>query len=586
MRNPRNDETEVIPAADAPTDRLSIHARQGGREPDRSVDPDEQDTVVLPAVPDEATDQQQERVSGTKSLGRTAGSVAIAGLFSKVTGFARTLVIVWVLGFSASADAYNVANSMPNQIYELMVGGVLTSVMVPLLVRAIKDDSDGGAQYTQRLVTMTTVLLLAITVVATFCAPLLTDVLVDNSSANAKPMLATAFAYILLPQIVFYGISALFGALLNAREVFGPPAWAPVLNNIILISTFGIYLLPGMLSLDPDALTQRDILVLGIGSTSGVVLQALVVIPSLLRSGFRFKIRWGWDPRFTEFGGLALWTVAYAVLAQLGVLAVTNVTTAHGGFTIYNNVWLLVQLPYGVIGFALITAILPRMSRAAANTRYEDVKDDLSLATRLSTSVMIPMSVLMTVLSPSLSNALFSIGQGSGDTGKLTVALSSAAFGVLPYAVTLIQLRVFYAMKDARTPTLIMVVMTATKAGLTYAAPLVLPSEAVVHGVTFANSASFLIGWIIGDIWLRKRLGRLRMGVHVTLGKTAVASLAAAAAALLVQWTTPATMFGHWAALLIGGFGGIAVALVVLSALKATEVRAVTRKLPVLSKYV
>src|SRR5699024_8064348 len=113
-------------------------------------DPDEQDTVVIPAVPDEAG-EQQERVSGSKSLGRTAGSVAIAGLFSKVTGFVRTLVIVWVLGFSASADAYNVANSMPNQIYELMVGGVLTSVMVPLLVRTIKDDSDGGAEYAQRL---------------------------------------------------------------------------------------------------------------------------------------------------------------------------------------------------------------------------------------------------------------------------------------------------------------------------------------------------------------------------------------------------------------------------------------------------
>lgn len=543
---------------------------------------------MLPTVPDEVAGEQRDWVSqSSRSLGKTAAMVAIAGFVSKVTGFARTLVIVWVLGFSASADAYNVANSMPNQIYELMVGGVLTSVMVPLLVRAIKHDPDGGKEYIQRLVTMTTVALVTVTVIATVCAPLLTDLLMGNASANAKPMLATAFAYILLPQVIFYGISALFGALLNAREVFGPPAWAPVVNNIILISTFGIYLLPGMLALDPAALTHQDILILGLGSTMGVVAQAFVVLPSLLRSGFRFTIRWGWDPRFGEFSRLALWTMAYALLAQLGVLAVTNVTTTHGGFTLYNNVWLLVQLPYGVLGFALITAILPRMSQAAANSNVEQVKNDLSLATRLSVSVMLPMSVLMTVLSPSLSNALFSIGQASADTGRFAAALSSAAFGVLPYAVTLIQLRVFYAMKDTRTPTLIMVIMTGTKIGLTYAAPLVLPSEAVVYGVTFANSASFLIGWIIGELWLRKRLGRLQLGVHVTLGKTALAALAAAPVALLTQWiAAPAAVFGHWTALLVGGLSGIAVTLVVLAALKATEVRTVARKLPVLSNYV
>lgn len=547
------------------------------------------DTVVIPTVADEMAGEKQNWVTesnGSKSLGRTAGAVAVAGLFSKVTGFARTLVIVWVLGFSATADAYNVANSMPNQVYELMVGGVLTSVMVPLLVRAIKDDTDGGEAYTQRLLTMVTAVLLGVTAVATMSAPLLTNLLVDNTSENADPLLATAFAYLLLPQILFYGLSALFGAILNARNVFGPPAWAPVLNNIILIGTFVIYLLPGMLSLNPSNLDSSDILILGIGSTFGVVAQALVVIPSLLRSGFRFRFRWGWDPRFTEFGGLALWTVAYALLAQLGVLAVTNVTTAHGGFTVYNNVWLLVQLPYGVIGFALITAILPRMSRAAANDEPERVKADLSLATRLSIVVMIPMSVLMTVLSPSLSGALFTIGQGSSDTNTLAIALSSAAFGVLPYAVTMIQLRVFYSLKDARTPTIIMLVMIATKVALTYAAPAVLPSESVVHGVTFANSASFVVGWIIGDIWLRKRLGALKQQLGVTFGKTVLGSVVAGGVALLIQWAMPANLAGSWSGLVVGGFGGMAVAFAILMLLKASEVRSIAQRLPGVSKIV
>lgn len=507
--------------------------------------------------------------------------MAVAGLASKVTGFARNLVIAWVLGLSMAADAYNAANTLPNQVYELLVGGVLTSVLVPVLVRAHHDDEDGGVAYTQRLLTMTTVVLVVITVLAVLAAPLLTALVVDNSTGRANPALTTAFAYLLLPQILFYGVSALFTAVLNARHVFGVTVWAPVLNNIVLLLTFGIYpLLPGQLTLNPVRMDNAQLLELGIGSTLGVVIQAIALLPALTRSGFRFRPRWGWDRRFGEFGRLAAWTIAYALLAQFGVVVVTNIATANGGLAIYNNVWLLVQLPYGVLGFALITAILPRMSRAAAEGRVPAIKQDFSLASRVCITAMLPMSALMTVLGPSLGVALFSVGHSSADAGRLGVALAVAAFGVLPYTVTMLQLRVFFAMKDTRTPTLIMVGMMAVKIVLSLLSPVVLSADHVVYGLTFANSAAFVLGWIVGEMCLRRRLGDLDgRRVTITLVRAALAALGAAAAALLVRLPLPAGPFGAWAALILGGVLGLLAAALVLAGLRSPEQQAIARRI-------
>lgn len=522
-----------------------------------------------------------EPVERGTSIGRATGSMAVAGLVSKITGFARNLVIAWVLGLSMAADAYNAANTLPNQVYELLVGGVLTSVLVPVLVRAHHDDEDGGVAYTQRLLTMTTVVLAVITVLAVLAAPALTALVVDNSTGRANPALTTAFAYLLLPQILCYGVSALLTATLNARHVFGVTVWAPVLNNIVLLLTFGIYpLLPGQLTLNPVRMDNPQLLELGIGSTLGVLLQAIVLLPALTRSGFRFRPRWGWDRRFAEFGRLAAWTIGYALLAQIGVVVVTNIATANGGLTIYNNVWLLVQLPYGVLGFALITAILPRMSRAAAEGRIPAIKEDLSLASRICATAMLPMSALMTVLGPSLGVALFSIGQSRGDASKLGIALAVAAFGVLPYTITMLQLRVFFAMKDTRTPTLIMIGMMAVKIALSFLAPLVLSADKVVYGLTFANSAAFILGWIVGDICLRRRLGDLgTKRIMVTLVRSVLAALAAAAVALLIRLPLPEGPFGAWLALVFGGVLGFLSASLVLAWLRSPEQQAIARRI-------
>lgn len=527
---------------------------------------------------------QPTRDRPAPSLARASGSLAIATLVSRITGFGWKVMLAWVIGLSIAPinDSFTVASNFPTIINELLLGGVLSSVVVPLLVRAQKDDHDGGEAYAQRLLTVGFVVLLVGTAVAIACAPLLTATYTSDSPTT-KPALTTAFTYLMLPAIVFLGLSAMLMAILNSRHHFAATGWAPVVHNGVMFATIGLYaLLPGDISLNPVRMGDAKLLVLGIGFTVGISSQLLVLVPALRRTGFHFRWRWGWDRRLAEFGGLALWVIAYALLGQLGVSAVTNAATAGatGGAAIYTNTWLLLQFPYGVIGVSLLTVIMPRMSRAAADGDTAGVIGDLSLGSRLSTVMLGPLCAVMTVLGPSIGIALFSIGEAGPDATRLGLAITTSAFGVLPYAIVMLQLRVFYAMKDARTPTLIMVIMMAVKVPLSYLCPHVLDPQAVVYGLTFVNSLTFVIGVVVGEVWLRARLGRLDTPrVLRTLVKTLVAATWGAAAALAVMLVLrsglgPRSVAGAWLTLVLGTLAAAAVTFGLMVLLRVRELRA------------
>ena len=403
--------------------------------------------------------------------------MAVASLVSRITGFLRQLALVTVLGLGVVNDSYTVANTLPNIVYELLLGGVLTSVMVPLLVRAQTEDADGGEAYTRRLLTVAGVVLAVATLAAMATAPLLTRLYLGDGAGPANPQLATAFAWLLLPQIFFYGVGALLGALLNTRGVFAPFAWAPVLNNVVVLAVLGVFVaVPGRITLDPVQLSDPKLLVLGIGTTLGIVAQALVLIPAVRRTGFHYRPLWGWDRRLTETGGLAVWVVAYVLIGQAGYIVTTRVAAgaAPGSVAIYSTAWLLLQVPYGVLGVSLLTALMPRMSRAAAEGRTADVVADLRLGTRLSAVVLLPVSALLTLFGTQLGVGLFSMGAGSAGEGstRLGATLAASAFGLLPYAVMMLQTRVFYALTDSRTPTLLQLVIVGVKIPLLLAVPV------------------------------------------------------------------------------------------------------------------
>ncbi|MGH3934777.1 MAG: murein biosynthesis integral membrane protein MurJ [Pseudonocardiaceae bacterium] len=445
------------------------------------------------------------------SVASAARTMAVATLVSRITGFLRQLGLAAVLGLSVVNDSYTVSNTLPAMLYEVLLGGVLTSVLVPLLVRAAKEDGDQGEAYAQRLVTVASATLGVATVLAIAAAPLLA-VLFLGDSDRANPQLATVLAYLLLPQILFYGLSGLFGAILQARSIFGPPAWAPVLNNVIVLAFLGGYaLVPGEITLDPARISDPKLLVLGLGTTAGIIAQALVQLPALRRAGFHFGWRWGWDPRLTQASGMAAWFVLYVLVGQLGFVVTTRSAAQGepGGVVIYSLVWLLLQLPYGVLGYSLLTAIMPRMSRAAAEADWGNVVKDLSLGSRYLTVLLIPITVIFTLAGEQIGVALFSLGKAGSDAERLGAALAVSAFGLLPFAVTMLQLRVFYSMADARTPTMINAVMVAVKLPLLLACPVLLDDADVVLGLTAANSLSCVVGTIVGQVWLRRRLGRV-----------------------------------------------------------------------------
>ncbi|HEX9334248.1 MAG TPA: lipid II flippase MurJ, partial [Pseudonocardiaceae bacterium] len=441
---------------------------------------------------------------------------------------------------------------------------------------------------TQRLLTVSFVVLAVGTVLAVACAPLLTKLYFSSGGADHPP-LTTAFSRLILPEIMFYGIFGLLSGILNARHNFKPAAWAPVLNNVIMFATLGIYAaLPGEITLDPVRMTEPKLLVLGVGTTLGVVVQGLVLIPPLLRIGFRFRWRWGFDRRLGQFGQLALWLVLYTLVSQVAYVELTKVATGatSGTYTIYTNSWLLLQVPYGILGVSLLTAIMPRLSKSAAEGDLGGVVDNLSIGSRLAAVMLVPLCAMITVLGPQVGEALFAIRHGEDSNATvLGLSLTTSAFGLWFFAVTMLQMRVFYAMNDARTPTVINAVMVVIKVVLFYACAHVLDPHHVVYGLTFVNAFGFVINAVIGEALLRRRIGALDTGrVIRTLLKVGVASAWGAGAALLVakgieQVLPDASLLAEsWLTMIVGGLIGLAITFGLMMLLRVAEIRSLTRR--------
>ncbi len=469
--------------------------------------------------------------------------MAFATLISRLTGFARIVLIATILG-AALSSAFSVAYQLPNLIAALVLEATFTAIFVPVLARAERDDPDGGTAFVRRLVTLATTLLLLTTALAIVSAPLLVGLMLgDDTQVNRG--LTTAFAYLLLPQVLFYGLSSVFMAILNTRNVFGPPAWAPVCNNLVAIVTLGLYLVvPGELSLDPVRMGDAKLLVLGIGMTLGTVTQVAVLLVALRRERVSLRPLWGIDDRLKQFGAMASAMVLYVLISQVGLIVGNRIASgaAASGPAIYNYTWLVLMLPFGMIGVTVLTVVMPRLSRNAAANDHPAVLADLSLATRLTMVTLIPIVAMMTVGGPAIGSALFSYGNfGDVDAGYLGMAISLSAFTLIPYALVLLQLRVFYAREQPWTPIALVLVITTVKIAASVAAPHLTDDPDLVAGyLGLANGLGFVAGAVVGYYLLRANLnppgGRL-VGLQVvrTILVTICASLIAGLSAHVVD---------------------------------------------------
>jgi putative peptidoglycan lipid II flippase len=470
--------------------------------------------------------------------------MAFATLISRITGFIRILLLAAILG-AALSSAFSVANQLPNLVAALVLEATFTAIFVPVLARAERDDSDGGAAFVRRLVTMATTVLLVATALSVAAAPPLVRLMLGADPQVNQP-LTTAFAYLLLPQVIFYGLSSVFMAILNTRNVFGAPAWAPVVNNVVAIATLGLYLLvPGELSVDPVRMGNTKLLVLGVGTTLGVFAQTAVLLVAIFRERISLRPMWGIDERLKKFGAMAAAMVLYVLISQIGLVVGNQIasTAAASGPAIYNYTWLVLMLPFGMIGVTILTVVMPRLSRNAAAEDIPAVLADLSLATRLTMVTLIPTVAFMTVAGPAIGSALFAYGKfGNVDAGYLGIAISLSAFTLLPYGLVLLELRVFYAREQPWTPIVLIVVITTVKITASFIAPHLTTDRELVAGyLGLANGLGFLAGAIVGYVLLHRNLhppgGRLiDIEVVRTILVAITASLAAGVVAHTVDW--------------------------------------------------
>lgn len=537
--------------------------------------------------------RSEEKTEGAaSSLMRSGALMALGTIASRITGFVRSAVIIIALGNGVLGSIYNLSNTIPNIVYDLLFGGILTSVIVPLIVQAKKRDAEYGEEYEQRFFTITMLGLAVITVLAVVAAPLIMSAYGGSELQGDDLRLAVLFAMFFLPQIFFYGVGAFAGAILNTRESFAAPMWAPVLNNVVVIGVgFAFLMIQSGGKPEASSLTDAEFLLLAIGTTGGIVLQTIMLWPALRRVGFRWRPRLNFQKgELSQVGRTAGWTLFYVLLTQIGFLIVTRLTNSAGfqavdeglseayGYASYSTAYQFFQLPYAIVAVSVITALLPRMSGHAAEGKTDLVRDDFSSGLRLSSVLVIPGAALMLALAPDIVNALFAHGNTSpADAAVIGRIMQMLAVALVPFSIYQLMLRVFYAYRDTRTPALIAIGTVSTNIATAYLAYLTLPTEDIVVGIAGAFVITNTVGVILCGIVMRRRLGRIDAGriivSHVKMLAAAgpLAAFALGCHLLLEKWAGTG-LIPSLAALVIGGLGGGVLYLVTARVLRVPEV--------------
>ena len=468
----------------------------------------------------------------SNELFRASGIMALGTIISRITGFVRGILIVAVLGTTLLADTYNVANTMPNILYNLLVGGALTAIFIPQLVRSF-DHEDGGDDFASRLITTISLILLVLVSLGVFFAPALVRLYAPEfftTGFETEQEIAIAFTRYCLPQIFFLGLFTMLGQVANARGSFGPLMWAPIANNLVGIALFGGFLLfsPGI---DISSITAQQVALLGWGTTFSVVVQALVLVPVIKKLGIRIKPKLGVSGLGKSFN-LAGWTLVYVLISQLGYLVTVNVATTAAvrsaqegvatgvGYTPYTFAYFVMLLPYSIVTISIITAILPHISKLALEGKRDEVKAQLIRAIRLVGVITVPSAVAFLLFGPLITQSIF-IGIPNEDSRYIGYVLSALSFGLVAFSINLILIRGFNAFEDTKTQVVSILVINVFSVGMSYFCLYFLKTQWVTVGLGVAFSVSYLIGLLVTLALLKKHVGKLALseflGQHIRL---------------------------------------------------------------------
>jgi putative peptidoglycan lipid II flippase len=524
-----------------------------------------------------------------------SSAVMAAGtVFSRASGLIRSALLVVALGAYLRGDLFAIANTLPNMVYILLAGGIFNAVLVPQLVRRIKEDPDGGDAYASRVITLSALFLGVVTVLLVVLAPQLLRLYLDDGfrapdRAAHLESIVTLTRWC-LPQVFFYGMYVLVGQVLNARGRFGPMMWAPIANNILSIAMLGTYLAVwgpvGDGALRSAPLDGAQEVVLGLGSTLGIVAQCLVLVPYLRASGFSYRPRFDFrDPELRKTLSLGVWTVLFVVATQAAYLVVVklasggNVDGEGAGYVVYSNSLLIMMVPHSIITVSLATAILPRLSTYAHEGRLAELGSTVGSTMRTALALVLPFAVVMPIVAGDVAG--FAFGWAGGAEQAEVFAPTLALFGPALVFFTLhyFMLRGFYAMEMTRLVFFIQLAVSATNIAVATALVPNRPITETAPMLVVAYLTSYAVGAVTSYVLLRRTVGGLetpqlvRFLVRMAL-VLAVAGLAAwlVHESLMGLGATP----GPFVALLRGGLSGLAACVVVLVGARLLHVREVT----------
>jgi putative peptidoglycan lipid II flippase len=453
-------------------------------------------------------------------LFRASSIMALGTILSRITGFFRAILAVAVLGTALLADTYNVANTMPNILYNLLVGGALTAIFVPQLVRSFSDE-DGGEGFASRLVTTISGILLVLVALGILFAPALVRLYAPEFSDlgfEQEQAIAVAFTRYCLPQIFFLGLFTMLGQVANARGSFAPLMWAPIANNLVVIAVFGGFL-AFQRNISVGNISDFQVQLLGWGTTAGVVIQALILIPVVKRSGIKLRPVFGVKGLGKSFS-LAGWTLIYVLISQLGYLVTVNVATAAAvrsakagistgvGFTPYTSAYYIMLLPYSIVTISIVTALLPHLSKLAIEKKVEDVRLQLIRAIKMVGVVTVPSAIALIFFGPLMTEVLY-MGISLDDSRYIGYVLAALGLGLVPFSINLILVRGFNAFEDTKTQVISIFIINVISVLFSYLFLWKLDSDVVTIGLGLAFSISYIVGLSITLKLIKKHVGSL-----------------------------------------------------------------------------
>ncbi len=520
-------------------------------------------------------------MSSTERVVRSSVPVAVGTALSRLTGMARLAAMAYALGFDRLADSYNLANTTPHIVYELLLGGVLSATLVPLFV---EHRERGDDEATSAVVSVATLGLLLLTGIGILVAPAvvkLYSLRLPDATAAAQQQVATDLLRMFMPQMFFFGITAIATALLNAKRRFAAPAVTPVLNNLLVTAIFLAlpHIADGPLTLESVRNDTGLLLLLGLGTTAGIAAMAIPLVPAVRRAGIRLRPVFNFGhPAVRKLLRLSGWSAGYVAVNQVAlwiILVLANGT--QGGVSIYQGAYIFFQLPHGLVAVSLMTTLSPELAETAARRDFTAFRHNFALGLRIMTLVILPAAAGLTGLAQPVVSMLLERGALTPAQADVTAeCVALFAVGLLPFSVYLYALRGFYALQDTRTP----FVLNCWENLINVVVAAALYPWLGVQGLALSFSVAYAIAAGLTLRSLAARTGGLGIDLRTrqVLARTAAAVLVMLAAVGLALTALPGGA-PDLVEVAVGVVVGLGIYTGALSAMRVREVAEIVRRL-------